>query len=123
MKSSRAAEWNIALFCGLCRLREQRQTRLPALSGSQSYERYVPVGQLRCTAHQLPDCAAPLCFTLAPSRPWQELVLTSDAPDVVEKRFACARDLAGEEEEGEEEERRRRRRRRRAYGVFVGISW
>ena len=54
-----------------------------------------------------------MCFTLAPSRPWQELVLTSDAPDVVEKRFACARELAGEEEEGEEEERRRRRRRRR----------
>ena len=26
MKSSRAAEWNIALFCGLCRLREQRLT-------------------------------------------------------------------------------------------------
>ena len=30
----------------------------------------------------------PLCFTLAPSRPWPELVLTSDAPDA-DGNVAC----------------------------------
>ena len=41
MKSSRAAEWSIAMRCCLGCLRAQRKTPAPALSGCQIPERYV----------------------------------------------------------------------------------
>ena len=45
MRSSCAAEWNIALSCCLGCLRAQRKTQAPALSGSQWSERYVQVSR------------------------------------------------------------------------------